>query len=334
MKQKSFKPAFGLSNKHIQTLYSSLFRKKISLDFEVECFKLPDGDFVDCYWLNKPSPKSDKPIVILFHGLAGSYESPYIQGAMKKLSQANFSSVVMHFRGCSGRANKLPRAYHSGETQDALNWIKHLKNSFPNSKLFSVGFSIGGNMLLKLLGEMGKDSILNGAISISAPLELNICADSIDKGFSKIYQKHLLKNLNISLKKKYEIHDMQKFISLKKEDIDKIENFWEFDDLYTAPIHGFSSAKDYYEKSSSKQFLKDIKTKTLIIHSLDDPFMTPKILPTKNQISSYIELEITKYGGHVGFISGSFISPDYWLDNRIVNYFKSFKMEKSSLTLI
>lgn len=321
MKQKSFKPAFGLSNKHIQTLYSSLFRKKISLNFKVECFKLPDGDFVDCYWLDKPSPKSDKPIVILFHGLAGSYESPYIQGAMKKLSQANFSSVVMHFRGCSGRANKLPRAYHSGETQDALNWIKYLKNSFPNSKLFSVGFSIGGNMLLKLLGEMGKESILDGAISISAPLKLNICADSIDKGFSKIYQKHLLKNLNISLKKKYEIHDMQKFISLKKEDIDKIKNFWEFDNLYTAPIHGFSSAKDYYKKSSSKQFLKDIKTKTLIIHSLDDPFMTPKILPTKNQISSYIELEITKYGGHVGFISGSFISPDYWLDNRIVKYF-------------
>ena len=152
----SFKPAFGLKNKHLQTLYSSFFKKDLKLNFEIETFELDDGDFVDCYWYNKIKGKD---IVVLFHGLAGSYKSPYIQGTMKALSENGFASVLMHFRGCSGRENKLPRAYHSGDTADALAYLKSIKQKYPNSKIFALGYSLGGNMLLKLLGELKKDNI-------------------------------------------------------------------------------------------------------------------------------------------------------------------------------
>jgi len=317
-----FKAAYGLKNRHAQTLYSSFFRGTIKLDFEIERFELSDGDFVDCYWYGKPQKDSVKPIVILFHGLAGSYKSPYIQGTMKKLSENGFASVVMHFRGCSGENNRLERAYHSGDSGDSYAWIKNLKSEFKNSKIFAIGYSLGGNMLLKLLGEYGDSSKLDGAISISAPLQLDICANQMDNGFSKFYQKHLLKSLNNQLENKFDKHDMHSLIGIKKSDVKEIKTFWEFDNIYTAPIHGFASAQDYYTRCSSKQYLKNIRTKTLIIHSMDDPFMTPEVLPTQNELSQSIKLELYPNGGHVGFISGTFFQPKYWLEDRIIEYFK------------
>ena len=321
--EKIFQPAFGLGNRHLQTLYSSFFRKSINLDFTIEKFELSDGDFVNCYWFDKPVEDSKKPIVILFHGLAGSYKSPYIQGTMKKLSQNGFASVLMHFRGCCGEQNRLPRAYHSGDTGDSSEWIQHLKKNFKSSKLFGIGYSLGGNMLLKLVGESGEDSLLDAAISISAPLQLDICADKMDKGFSKIYQKHLVKNLNIPLDKKYDKHNMESLLKFKRTEIKNLKTFWQFDDTYTAPIHGFKSAQDYYTKSSSKQFLKDIRIPTLIIHSWDDPFMTPKVLPEKHELSDSITLEVSFKGGHVGFIGGNLFKPSYWLEDRIIAFFKT-----------
>ncbi len=321
---KKFKPKFGLKNRHIQTLYSSLFRKLPHIDLEVERFELSDGDFLECYWHNKPKHNSKTPIVILFHGLAGSYKSPYIQGTMQELAKNGFASVIMHFRGCSGVANALPRSYHSGESGDALEWINYITSNFKHSKLFTIGYSLGGNMMLKLLGELGDSSPITAAISVSAPLQLDICANRMDRGFSKFYQHILLKDLNTALEKKYDKFDMHSHLNMKKSEIRNLKTFWEFDGAYTAPIHGFESAQDYYTKCSSKQFLKDIKTPTLIIHSKDDPFMTNEILPSKDEISEYITLELLENGGHVGFIQGSFFKPDYWLEKRVVNYFTAF----------
>ena len=319
-----FKPSLFLKNKHIQTLYSSLFRKINKHTFEVEKFTLSDGDFIECYWYNKRYKNTNKPIVMLFHGLAGSYKSPYIQGMMEQLNNNGFDSVVVHFRGSSGICNVKAKSYHSGKTDDALEFIKSLQKRYSNSKLFAIGYSLGGNMLLKLLGELSIDSPLIAAISISAPMKLDICADKIDKGFSKFYQYYLLKDLKKLLKKKFEIHDMKSLINLEKKYIKQITTFWEFDEIYTAPIHGFKSAKDYYTKSSAKQFLKHIKTNTLIIHAIDDPFMTPEILPKQNEISTTIKLEVYQKGGHVGFIEGSFFKPKYWLEKRALEYFSDF----------
>ncbi len=318
-----FKPALGLSNKHLQTLYSSFFKKSPALVFEIETFTLGDGDFLECYWYNKPKKTTNKPIVTLFHGLAGSYKSPYIQTLMQKLDSEGFSVVLMHFRGCSGKMNKLARSYHSGDTADALAWLTHLKQTYTNATLFAIGYSLGGNMLLKLLGELKEKSFLRAAVSISAPLQLDICAYKMDTGFSKFYQYILLKDLRNSLHEKYKTHDLQKLIGLKKSEICKLTTFWKFDDRYTAPIHGFSSVDDYYKKSSAKGYLQYIQTDTLIIHALDDPFMTQDIIPKQEELSPSISLEVYPHGGHVGFISGSFFKPVFWLENRIITYLKN-----------
>ena len=316
----SFKPPFFMKNRHFQTIFPAFFTKVSDLNLEIERFELSDGDFVDCLWCDKPTKKMDKDIVILFHGLAGGVNSAYIKRVMKRLRDDGKSSVLMHFRGCSGIPNRLARSYHSGESGDAREFISHLKTDYPLSNLFAIGYSLGGNMLLKLLGEYRDNSPIKKAIAVSVPMDLTICADEINRGFSKIYQKHLLKALNLDLAKKYKQHDMQKLIGKREEEIKDISSFWEFDDTYTAPIHGFADAKNYYKKCSSKQFLKDIKTPTLIIHSKDDPFMSEKVIPNDDEISEFVELEIYEDGGHVGFVEGSIFNPKFWLEGRIGEY--------------
>ena len=319
--QNVFKPPLILKNKHLQTLYAPLFRKQTAPKVEIEHFDLADGDFVECYWHNE-KPNDERPIVTLFHGLAGSFNSPYIQGIMKALEKKGFASVLMHFRGCSGKENLLPRSYHSGDTADAKAWLEHLKENYPKSDFHAVGYSIGGNMLLKLLGEEGSKVVLKSAVSVSAPMDLDITAKAINRGFSKLYQAHLLKALKLTLLKKYKQFEMEKFLGISEEVIKNIKTIEEFDERYTAPINGFKSAKDYYEKCSAKQFLKDIEIPTLIIHALDDPFMTPEILPSSfEEISETITLKLSEYGGHVGFVGGGLFRPDYWLESSIVDYF-------------
>ncbi len=320
----NFQPSFLLKNRHIQTIYSSLFRKLPPLDFEVETFWLSDGDFIEAYWHKITEHTNTTPIVILFHGLAGSYKSPYIQGAVAALGSVGFLTVVMHFRGCSGKDNLKARSYHSGDTGDAKEFIKALHARYPEAKLFAVGYSLGANMLLKLLAEEKENSLLTAAVAVSAPMLLDVSASQMNRGLSRFYQRLLLKDLNAALEKKYVRHDMQKLISLEKKDIKKLKNFRLFDEAYTAKINGFASAQDYYAKSSSKQYLKDIQTPTLIIHAKDDPFMTPKVIPKKEEVSRKVELEILENGGHIGFISGTLFKPCYWLDTRIVSFLQDY----------
>ena len=243
---------------------------------------------------------------------------------MQKLDKQGYNTVLMHFRSCSGVMNLKPIAYHSGKTDDALEVINDLKHRFPNSKLFSIGFSLGANMMLKLLGELGNNSPFTASISISAPMQLDLGSDRVNQGLSKYYQSYLLKNLNNLLEQKYEMHNMKTLINLEKKDIKNLKSFWDFDNAYTAPIHGFKDAQDYYTKSSAKQYLKNIQTPTLIIHALDDPFMPKEILPNKDEISSSVELEIYEHGGHVGFINGTLLHPKYFLEERIQKYFNQF----------
>ncbi len=317
---QAFQPSFFLQNRHIQTIYSSLFRKSKELDYKIEKFTLSDGDFLECYWYNSGKESSHKPLVVLFHGLAGNYKSPYIQGVVLELAKSGFESVIMHFRGCTGNDNLLARSYHSGETGDALEFAKALKIRYPKRDLYAVGYSLGANMLLKLLGETGKQSPFTKCVAVSPPMQLDICSDRMNVGFARYYQYRLLKELNIALDRKYDSHDMHSLIKLKREDIKNLKTFWDFDGTYTASIYGFKDARDYYTKCSSKQFLKNIKTSTLVIHSKDDPFMTEDIIPIKSELSESIELELMQKGGHVGFISGKLFKPEYWLEKRIVAY--------------
>lgn len=319
----TYKPAFGLKNRHLQTLYSSFFRKKEILDFEIEKFILRDKDFLEAYWINKPKKDDNKPIVVIFHGLQGSYLSPYINGIMKGLSNSSFSCVLMHFRSCSGKINNKLGSYHSGQTQDAREFSQSVKKNFPNNDLFAIGYSLGGNVLLKLLGEDGENSLFKAAVSICAPIDLDISATSISKGLSSFYEYNILRTLKKDLLLKYEKYNIEKITGLKKEDVSKIKTIREFDEKHTSKIFNFKTSKNYYKLSSSKQYLKKIKIKTLMIHSLDDPFMSKNILPTRNDLSESISLEVYEGAGHIGFISGSVIKPIYWLDLKLIQYFNS-----------
>lgn len=323
-KDERFQPAYGLRYRHFQTIISAL-RKPPRPEIEVEQFELNDSDFVECYWHHTSSKslnETQRPIVVLFHGLEGSFDSAYIQGIMNALNKHGFSSVLMHFRGCSGKLNRLPRSYHSGDTADAKSFIESVKQRYPNNKLFAIGFSLGGNMLLKLLGEWGKSSPLCAAVSVSAPLQLDRCANQMNQGFSRFYQYALLKTLKTKLKKKYQHFDMSTLIGIDEKKVSQLNSFWEFDNVYTGPIHGFNSASDYYQQSSSKQYLKRIETETLIIHALDDPFMPPDILPDIDTLPANVQVEAHACGGHLGFISGSLLNPKYWLEDHIAQYFK------------
>lgn len=318
----TFVPCVGLKNAHLQTIYPALFRKQDSLELSKEIFELYDGDFVECHWCGKDEA-STKPIVILFHGLEGSSSSSYIRGMMKKLFLNGYVSVVMHFRGCSGVQNRLPKCYHSGETEDAKAWISHLRDRYPDTKLFAIGYSLGGNMLLKLLAEYADNKVLEKAVSVSAPMDLEACAVRLNTGVSKLYQKHLMRFLKNSLLEKYQQHDMKKYIGIDEEGVKKLKTFWEFDDVYTAPIHGMKTAKNYYKICSAKPYLKKIQTPTLIINAKDDPFMLPRVLPTKEELSSTIVLEVPEHGGHVGFVGGTLAKPTFWLEDRVIRFFSS-----------
>ena len=315
-----FQPENISANRHIQTVLPILLRSRSEIQHQHQNLTLPDGDFVDLAWSKLPGKNESKPIIVIFHGLEGSIHSPYAKGIMRAIEQRGWHGVLMHFRNCSGKTNIAARTYHSGETGDASYFLDWLRESYPLAPLFAVGYSLGGNMLLKLLADKKPDIPLNAAIAVSAPLLLDICADQMNRGFSRVYQRYLLQKMKRKLLGKFQQHDYQRLIGLKQDSVNNIKDFWEFDAAFTAPINGFDGARDYYQKSSSRQYLRKIKIPTLIIHSVDDPFMTPEVIPEEHELSSSVCIELSEHGGHVGFISGSWWRPRFWLEERIPQY--------------
>lgn len=223
----------------------------------------------------------------------------------------------MHFRGCSGEPNRLARAYHSGDTADIAFFIKALKRRCGTFPVAAIGYSLGGNALLKYLGEQGKDSPLIAAVAVSVPYDLADGAQTLSRGVSRLYQWRLLKCLRMKIRAKFSTR--QSPIDLVK--LRELDSFYRFDDAVTAPLHGFSGAEEYYRLSSSKQFLSRVHTPTLLIHSKDDPFMSKNAIPLVEELSDQVTLELSDRGGHVGFVGG--IVPwkaDYWLESRIIKY--------------
>lgn len=320
--KSTFKPALGLSNPHVQTVLPTFLRARNRIDYFHQTLELDDGDFLDLAWTDLSS--DNRPIVIIFHGLGGSVESPYVKGLMSVIKKLGWKAVLMHFRGCSGRVNRLPRSYHSGETSDAKMLIRFLQASYPGTPLAAVGFSLGGNMLLKLQAELASQPVFKAAVSVSAPLVLNSCARRLNEGFSRLYQNHLIRHLKKNLLLKAKLHDYKALIGLDSQQISELKNFWEFDHQVTAPLHGFNGVDDYYSKSSSRQYIKNIQTPTLIIQAVDDPFMSYDAIPDATELSEFTQLEICERGGHVGFISGHPLKPAFWLDQRIPEFLSEY----------
>lgn len=322
----NFKPAWWLPGKHLQTMGPTLLKRFLpaaKAKFRLERVELWDNDFLDLFWIHDKayqSETSSQPIVVVLHGLTGGIQSPYASRILKKLQKNNFRAVLMCFRGCGAKMNRLPRCYHSGETQDIQYVIHYLKNKNPGVDIFVVGFSLGGNVLLKWLGETRFDNPIKAAIAISVPFELSKSVDCLDQGFSRIYQKSFLRSL-------IQFHQ-KKFKSIPAPidfgNVSGYKSCREFDNYVTAPLHGFKDAEDYYQKSSCRSFLKDISKPTLIIHALDDPFTQFIQLPQPDEISTYVNLCYTKKGGHVGFVSGRWpLLANYWIDQKIIEFLKT-----------
>lgn len=318
MNQISFTPRGVFRNRHIQTVYATLFRKRVEHNYLIERFRLGDGDFLELYWFK--THRNGAPLAVLFHGLGGSYASPYIYGMMEALDRNGINSVVMHYRGSSGVMNDTPLSYHSGKTDDAIEVLEVLSGRFPSSPLFGIGFSLGANLLLKLLGEMGENAPFQAAVAVSSPFDLKKSAKRLDRGVSKIYQSYLLKELKAMLHEKFNLFDMSAYTSLKKEQIDSLKNFRQFDAAYTAPVHGFVSVDEYYEKASCIGYLQKIVRPTLIIQAKDDPFIPQNALPKPKQLSNSIIFELHDFGGHVGFVDGTLFKPQYYLEKRVPDF--------------
>jgi len=327
IKQSNFKPAWWLTNRHIQTILPRIYPVVCDFYPHHHDFRLSDGDFVEITWSKRPQVDDTSPIVIVLHGLEGSFESFYAKRMMNTMFNQGYTSVLMHFRDCGNKPNRLLQSYHSGKTSDLAEFIQHLSDKYPNRPLFAIGFSLGGNILAKYLGET-EESKLSGAVVISAPFELEECAHSVNRGFSKLYQKYLVDQLKISAVNKFKRHPEMQEYGIDDTKINNIDSLIEFDDKYTAPINGFDSGKDYYQQSSCRQFLKAIKTPTLVLHAKDDPFMNESVIPTANELSDMVTLELSEKGGHVGFLAGNNpLKPEFWLETRCTSYLNSLLME-------
>lgn len=319
--KSDFKPAWWLRGAHQQTTWATFFRKVPEFDLTKERVELDDGDFLDLAWTGSEQGE----VVLILHGLEGSKDSPYAKGIMHTLSNAGFRCCLMHFRGCSGEPNRLPRSYHSGDTGDLQQVVDHIQQHHQRKVFAAIGYSLGGNALLKWVGEKGNNAEVTTAIGVSVPFTLHHAAERMAKGLSRSYEKRLVTNLQ----EKYR----QKFLNMPSPldiEIDQMDTFFLFDDQVTAPLHGFKDVNDYYEKSSCAQFLQHITKSTLILHAKDDPFMWPVSVPAENELSSAVRLELSEKGGHVGFINGPVPwKSEYWLDQRILKWLGSQKHNTS-----
>ncbi|MBS7664418.1 hydrolase [Pseudomonas lalucatii] len=316
----TFTPAWWLPGPHLQTLWSPLCRKPVMLRRRRERLWLADGDFLDLDWHGPHS--ADAPLVLVLHGLTGSSDSRYVTGLQQALAARGWASAALNWRGCSGEPNLLPRGYHSGASEDLAETIAHLRAQRPLAPLYAVGYSLGGNVLLKHLGESGGDSPLRGAVAVSVPFRLDQCADRIGQGFSRVYQAHFMREMVAYVRSKQrlfaDLGQADRLSTLERlGSLDDLRTFWDFDGRITAPLHGFSDAQDYYRRASSRYFLGRIATPTLLIQAADDPFVFRHSLPEPSELAPGIQFELHPHGGHVGFVDGSPRRPGYYLERRI-----------------
>jgi len=348
---------FWLPGSHVQTLYGALLARHHAINFVRERVDTPDGDFIDFDWAgpglfpNKSAdnksfhadaelrhtaarrwtqpqdwqnlPKNpETPAIILFHGLEGSSASHYAQAIAQYFRARGWVIVVAHFRGCSGFANRLARAYHSGDTEDLAFMLHTVVARLPQAQWHAIGISLGGNTLLRYLGTTHvQDIALTAAAAISTPLDLVACGNHLSDSFlgKQLYGRYFLRSMRRKVLDKTMrfpgLMDVLRFAHIK--------TLREFDDQYTAPMHGFRNALDYWTRACCLPVLPDIQTPALILNALNDPFVPKASLPTPQDVSRSIVLHQPEQGGHVGFVTGDFPGHLHWLAQRIARYFSS-----------
>lgn len=332
---------FWLPGGHLQTIYPALFATVPEVQYRRERWELPDGDFVDVDWVDTylpstasiPAPISSNPIivdhinettpiVVLFHGLEGNSQSQYAKALMSATRAKGWRGVVIHFRGCSGEPNRLPRVYYAGDTPEIETLLSRVRTAAPKANIYAVGVSLGGNALLKWLGESGEHAseVITKAAAVSAPMDLAESANALDKGFNRwVYTPRFVDSMRPKA-----LAMSKRFPGLLDDDkIKSAKTIHEIDSAVTAVLYGASSADDYYAKNAAKPWLDKITLTTLIINAKNDPFMPAEFLPTQAQVSSTVSLEYTDEGGHVGFVTSPFPGHVEWLPKHLLEFFEA-----------
>ncbi len=310
--ESSYAPTFFFKNGHVNTMYRAVFCKPVA-KYRRERVELSDGDFIDLDFASVGSKK----LVLLIHGLEGSSTSSYMISMANELNANGYDAVSMNLRGCSGEANRLLESYHSGKTKDIEAVYNFLLEKEGYQEHYMVGYSLGGNLTIKYLGEKNRPHI-QSAIAISTPCDLQSTAMKMTAVSNALYLNVFLKTL-----KEKAIQKSEQFPNsfLSKPYIQKIKTFKELDDLYTAPANGFTDAEDYWTQASCKQYIPSVNTRTLLINALDDPFFTEDSYPIDEaRKHPYFYLETPKYGGHVGFMTYFNTRRLPWCEQRILSF--------------
>ena len=312
--------AWWIPGGHLQTLWGKLFRRQTPAQTTPERWDTPDGDFLEIHRL---PAKNGQPRVLLLHGLEGTVRSHYAQGLLNEAARRGWGADLLIFRSCGSEPNRARRFYHSGETTDAAWALERIVSEFPASPLAIAGVSLGGNVLLKMLGEKGTalPAQLRAAAAISVPFDLARSSQRINRGFSRFYQKFFLGSLREKAREK-----ATRFPDLAPpEKILALRTLEDFDNLITGPLHGFRDARDYYERSSSLAFLERIRLDTLLLSAVDDPMLPPEVLDEVRQIARRnpaLHLEFVAKGGHAGFVAGRWPwRPFYYAEYRVGEFF-------------
>ena len=310
----------GTPGAHMQTLYPAVFAKRPGVTYTRERWDSTphgkaDGDFVD---VDRVGGSLEKPMLVVFHGLEGSSQSPYALHLMAEVRRRGWRGLVPHFRGCSGEINRLPRAYHAGDAAE-IDWIlRRAKAEAPGQPLYVAAISLGGNATLKWLGEQGSAArgVAEAAIAISAPLDLTSAGDALARGFCKVYTKNFLATMKKKALAKLAMHPgiFNAELALRSRTLR------EFDNEVTAPLHGYRDTDDYWSRASAKPGLIDVRVPTLVLNALNDPFLPASALPTAAQVSSAVTLHFPVHGGHVGFATGSFPGNGAWMPQRVFHF--------------
>ncbi|RIV70809.1 YheT family hydrolase [Flagellimonas aequoris] len=312
----NYKPPLFFRNGHLATIYSGIIRSVNGVVQKRERLILSDGDFLDLDW--SEATQSTQKLVILLHGLEGDGQRPYITGSAKILNENGYDACAVNYRGCSGETNRLYRSYHSGATEDLIEVIDHILNTRNYSEIYLKGFSLGGNLLLKYLGEGNQiPKEMKGAVAVSVPCSLHNSCTQLLSPKNVLYAQRFKKNLLDKLRQKQQLFPER----ITNADIKKIKTLKDFDDIYTSRAHHFKDALDYYEQCSSLQFLPNIAVPSLIINAKDDSFLGPECYPFEEVDRNHnLYLETPNYGGHVGFWGKKNIT---YTEKRALDFFES-----------
>ena len=315
-----YSPAWWLPGPHARTIWGRFFRRTPPLETRVERWETDDADFVELVRLDAPA---GRPHLVMLHGLEGTARSHYARGLFVEAEQRGWAADLLLFRGCGPEPNRARRFYHSGETADVDAVARRLLAADRDAPFFFAGVSLGGNVLLKWLGELGitADKRIRRAAAVSVPFDLARACRHIDRGFSRVYQRHFLQSL-----RRKALAKLERYPDLaSRQRIEAARTLYDFDDVVTAPVHGFESADDYYTRSSAIRFLDDIRVPTLLLSAYDDPFLPGDVLDDVARIAArnpHVEVEFLAKGGHVGFVSGQNPArPVYYAERRVAQFF-------------